>query len=166
MKVQVLQIRLIISSILLFNSGLSISQEIDTVLLKNIAFQFEQEKSIVLDYQYGFINCFGISDDQKRNWTVLNTVLRYLEDNESVDIAIISHANCTGNEDYNKELTKIKSQEMKNWFLRKGVSTMRIKSIGMGMKEPITMCSKENKTDIECEKNDRIEIRKIRVDKL
>lgn len=55
MKVRVLQIRLLLSSILLLNSGLSIGQEIDTVLLKNITFQFEQEKSIVLDYQYGFI---------------------------------------------------------------------------------------------------------------
>lgn len=92
--------------------------------------------------------------------------LLYLEDNELKDIAIISHANCIGNEDYNKELTKIKSQELKNWFLRKGISTMRIKSIGMGRKEPIIMCSKEDKTNIECEKNDRIEIRKIKVDKL
>lgn len=147
--------------VLLLASQALFSQEIDTALLARIASTFERGNSLEIDYQYGFINCWGISEAQKKNWSILHTFLKYLEENKSVKIAILSHTNCSGNEEYNKQLTKVRAQNMKTWFLKRGISTMRINPIGMGGEQPIIDCTERKNRFAEFETNERIEIRRI-----
>lgn len=146
---------------LLFVSQALFSQEIDSTLLAKFESNLERGKSVTVYYQYGFINCWGISDVQKRNWSIQNTLLKYLKENQSVKIAILSHTNCRGGEEFNRLLTAVRSQNMKTWFLKRGISTMRIKPLGKGAEEPIMDCTDSKNRHIEYGTNDRIEIRKI-----
>lgn len=154
-------VRLNIMMVLLIISQTLFSQEIDSTLFAKFESNFEQGKSVPVYYQYGFINCWGISDAQRRNWSIESTLLKYLEENQSVKIAILSHTNCRGDKEYNRLLTAVRSQNMKTWFLQRGISTMRINPIGKGGEEPIMDCIDRKNRHIEYETNDRIEIRKI-----
>ena len=138
-----------------------LGQEIDTTLLETIEDHFSMDKTVNLEIKFGFFSCFGTSRTDIKNNLILNTVLAYLQNNRLVKINLISHSDCRGSEIYNKELTKRKAENLKKWFISNGVSSKRIKAMGMGEKRPIIKCVDCNCKDEEYEINNRVEISRI-----
>lgn len=138
-----------------------IEEVIDTILLGTIKNNFTNEKTVNLAYKFGLFDCFGPSETTRKNITILNTVLTYMQLNESVEINLTVHWDCRGNELYNKELTSRIAMNFKKWFLSKGVSSKRINPYGMGEEKPTIKCVECKCSEKEYEANRRIEIGKV-----
>jgi general secretion pathway protein A len=77
-------------------------------------------------------------------------VLRYPESN----LIIEGHSDSAGDYRYNKRLSEIRAKSVKAYFVEKGISSEKIKTVGMGSEYPIA----SNETFVGKEKNRRVEI--------
>ena len=77
--------------ILLFLSQYSFGQNrptgIDTLLLKKIETNFQQDKIVNLGFHFGF-NCFSNIQDSE-NQQILNTILFYLQNNTDISMKLV-----------------------------------------------------------------------------
>ena len=69
--------------------------------------------------------------------TELDKVVTLLNDNPSVKIDIVSHTDASGDESANTELSRKRSEIVKQFLVSKGISDDRLSVIGMGGKQPI-----------------------------
>ena len=149
--------------ILLFLSQYSFGQNrptgIDTLLLKKIETNFQQDKIVNLGFHFGF-NCFSNIQDSE-NQQILNTILFYLQNNTDISMKLVSHTDCRGDEQFNKDLSQRIADLTRSWLKKNGISPTRLISIGKGEYEPLIKCVNCDCDQEIHEKNRRFEIIKV-----
>lgn len=106
------------------------------VVLNNVF--FENDKSVL----------------SKKSNAELDKFVKMMKNNEDVFIEIAGHTELGGREDQNKKLSQSRANQVRDYFLRRGIDEKRLHPIGYGDHYPITLM----KTDVEKKKNRRVEI--------
>jgi outer membrane protein OmpA-like peptidoglycan-associated protein len=96
-------------------------------------------KSIYFD-----VNSFKL---QKRSYGPLDELVQILKDNPTYKLAIESHTDNTGTNEYNQTLSNNRSATVMNYLVGKGIDASRITATGFGEENPIsTNDTKEGKS--------------------
>ncbi len=90
-----------------------------------------------------------------KSFTVLDEAVKVLTDYPKLRIEISGHTDTDGKRDHNLELSKKRSESVKEYFTKKGITEDRIETRGAGPDEPIA----DNKTKAGKQKNRRIEFK-------
>ncbi|GMV15684.1 MAG: hypothetical protein AMXMBFR56_39080 [Polyangiaceae bacterium] len=90
-----------------------------------------------------------------KSFTVLDEAVKVLTDYPKLRIEISGHTDTDGKRDHNLELSKKRSESVKEYFTKKGIAADRIETRGAGPDEPIA----DNKTKAGKQKNRRIEFK-------
>lgn len=94
-------------------------------------------------------------DLDSRSTAELNTILRFLEQNPSVEITLEGHTDNQGGTEYNKALSEKRAKAVYHHLAEKGIDTERMNYVGYGASKPIsTNDSEEGRA-----KNRRTEMR-------
>jgi OOP family OmpA-OmpF porin len=73
--------------------------------------------------------------------------------NPDVQVEISGHTDNVGSQQYNQVLSLKRAQAVKNWLVKKGIASNRMKTVGKGQNEPVA----SNTTDAGRAENRRIE---------
>lgn len=85
--------------------------------------------------------------------TTLTMAFNALIANPDVQIEISGHTDNVGSQQYNQALSLKRAQAVKNWLVKKGIASNRMKTVGKGQNEPVA----SNETDEGRAENRRIE---------
>jgi outer membrane protein OmpA-like peptidoglycan-associated protein len=85
--------------------------------------------------------------------TILTLAYNALVANPDVQIEISGHTDNVGSDTYNQTLSLKRAQAVKNWLVKKGIASNRMKTVGKGENEPMA----SNETDEGRAENRRIE---------
>ncbi len=119
---------------------------------------FVEGSVIVLENIYYDFNKSHIRTGAARE---LDELYSLLSTYPSMQIELISHTDTRGREDYNLKLSKRRADSAKQFLVNKGITSSRIKSIGMGESQPRIRCA--NCTEEEHQNNRRTEVRIIQI---
>ncbi|HUU50415.1 MAG TPA: OmpA family protein [Nitrospinota bacterium] len=89
---------------------------------------------------------------------VLDEAVRILKDNPKVNVIIGGHTCNMGPDRYNERLSERRASSVKEYFIKQGVDSNRLKSIGYGESRPIT----DNRTSEKRRMNRRVEIKAVK----
>lgn len=67
----------------------------------------------------------------------LDTLLMYLQQYPDIKVAIRSHTDSLGNDEYNQKLSQARAQFVVDWLVKKGIDTSRLRAVGMGESERV-----------------------------
>jgi|GEM_PF-6823776 len=95
------------------------AQGVDTTLYNIISERFAKNESVDI-YKITFSN-IQIAE-KKESMLKLNTILAYLENNDSIYIELRLHTDCQGKATANKALSLRRSKNLQKWFVYKGIS--------------------------------------------
>lgn len=85
----------------------------------------------------------------------LDEVVKILNDNPDMKLAIDGHTDNVGKDDFNQTLSENRANAVKQYFISKGISESRIAAAGYGETMPIA----DNKTAAGRQKNRRVELK-------
>lgn len=97
----------------------------------------------------------GSAKLQSKSFKGLNEVVKILQDNPDMKLAIDGHTDNVGNDAYNQKLSDDRAASVKAYFVSKGIDESRITSAGHGETQPIA----DNKTAAGKQKNRRVEMK-------
>lgn len=75
---------------------------------------------------------------QKRSYAPLDELAQILKDNPSYKLAIESHTDNTGTNEYNQKLSNNRSATVMNYLVKKGIDASRLTATGFGEENPIS----------------------------
>lgn len=106
--------------------------------LKKVIKEVAKEKMpIVFNDIYFAFDSSVISNEAAKE---LDEVVRILQEDGSLEITIRSHTDAIGTSDYNKQLSERRAKATKDYLLKKGVSSLRIFTEGVGSELPKVTC--------------------------
>lgn len=91
------------------------------------------------------------------SYTILDQVLESLIEWPEVKLEIQGHTDNNGNDNANLRLSQLRADEVKNYLVKRGIESSRLRSVGYGEEFPIA----DNHTADGREKNRRVELRRI-----
>ena len=97
----------------------------------------------------------GSAKLQSKSFKGLNEVVKILQDNPDMKLAIDGHTDNVGNDAFNQKLSDDRAASVKAYFVSKGIDEGRITSEGHGESQPIA----DNKTAAGKQKNRRVEMK-------
>jgi len=97
------------------------------------------------------------SDIREESFPALNALYSAMKENPAMVVEIAGHTDNKGPDDYNMELSQRRSNAVRDYLVKKGISAKRILPKGYGENEPIDT----NDTDAGRQKNRRTEVRVI-----
>jgi OOP family OmpA-OmpF porin len=97
----------------------------------------------------------GSAKLQTSSFRGLNDVIKILQENPDMHLAIDGHTDNVGNDAFNQELSDKRAASVRNYFISKGIDEARITSTGHGESQPIA----DNKTASGRQKNRRVELK-------
>lgn len=106
-----------------------------TVVLKGVTFEFNKATLT------------------KESETVLEKAYNAMAANPDVQIVITGHTDNVGDQKSNQVLSLKRAQAVKNWLVKKGIASNRMRTVGRGQNEPVS----SNETDDGRAENRRIE---------
>jgi outer membrane protein OmpA-like peptidoglycan-associated protein len=106
-----------------------------TVVLKGV--NFETNKATLTKYSEGML------------WKAYNAMIA----NPNVQVVITGHTDNVGSEKANQVLSLKRAQAVKNWLVKKGIASNRMRTVGKGENEPVA----SNETNEGRAENRRIE---------
>lgn len=83
----------------------------------------------------------------------LDNVVKFLNDNPSVEIELAGHTDNIGDDNYNLKLSQERAESVKNYLVEKGISESRLIAKGYGESRPIA----SNQTEQGRDQNRRVE---------
>ena len=89
---------------------------------------------------------------------ILDGVARTLEGQSSMEVEIAGHCSSEGSDRYNQGLSERRADSVRNYLVRKGVSSGRMRAVGYGESRPIA----SNDTESGRSKNRRVEFNILR----
>jgi len=98
----------------------------------------------------------------------LDEIAAALKDNPQVGkVRITGHTDRIGTDSYNKRLSEVRANSVRNYLVAKGVAGDRLVAVGKGKSDALVECHDKNRADlIRClEPNRRVEIEPITVPK-
>ncbi len=123
----------------LANSGVSVTRDGDNIYLNmpsDITFAVNQS-----DINPGF-------------YETLNSVSLVLQEFDKTSVSVYGHADSTGPEDYNMQLSQRRALSVSNYLAGQGVAAGRLQAVGFGESRPIA----DNGTESGRSANRRVEI--------
>lgn len=87
-------------------------------------------------------------------YETLNSVAIVLQEFDKTSISVYGHADSTGSDSYNQQLSERRALSVSNYLAGQGVSRQRLRAIGFGETRPIA----DNSTDAGRAANRRVEI--------
>jgi OOP family OmpA-OmpF porin len=85
---------------------------------------------------------------------VLDTVVRFMNDQPEIELGIRGHTDATGGELYNLRLSQARAASAMAYLVEKGIAARRMRSAGYGETRPLA----SNETDEGRERNRRVEL--------
>jgi len=101
---------------------------------------------------------FNKSEIKPSGIPILNEDVKLLNKDPSLDITIGGHCDIVGSDAYNQKLSERRAQAVYNYFLRQGIWTDRMRTIGYGRSRPVV----PNDTEANRAMNRRVEIKIIK----
>lgn len=77
----------------------------------------------------------------KENRKYMNSIASVLKNNSQFTLRVNSHADATGNDDFNLALSVKRANEIKNYLVKKGIAANRIMTYGYGESRPLNNCT-------------------------
>ncbi|MEJ2656318.1 MAG: OmpA family protein [Desulfobacterales bacterium] len=105
-----------------------------------------REYTIYFDY-----NSYNLSD---KNLQMLKQISGLLAQHPKAGVVVKGYTDAEGNVEYNKKLSELRARSIKSYFVDHGINFSRIKTLGMGQKNP----KGSNKTSEGRSRNRRVEI--------
>jgi outer membrane protein OmpA-like peptidoglycan-associated protein len=121
----------------------------DTIVV-NLYFQKESEdlgKKLILNPIYFDLDKYNIRDDAALE---LDKIVLYLKNNPSIELQITSHTDCRNTRYYNKLLSIKRANSTLYYLVKNGISSIRLKAIGIGEDKPFNPCKYELKDENNC----------------
>ncbi len=114
-----------------------------------------EEKSVVLNNIYFDFDKFDLKPE---SYIELERVVKFLNDNPSVNIEISAHTDSKGSDDYNLQLSQNRAESVVAYLASQGISPQRLIARGYGESVPIA----DNSTEEGMQKNRRVEMKVVR----
>jgi OOP family OmpA-OmpF porin len=116
----------------------------DTVIV------FVKGKTVVLrGVNFEFNKATLTKDSERILWRAYNAMIS----NPEVAVVITGHTDNVGGQKFNQTLSLKRAQAVKNWLVKKGIASNRMRTVGRGLNEPVA----SNETDAGRAENRRIE---------
>lgn len=104
----------------------------------------------------------GKSSIRQEGYRVLERVVTFMKDNPEVKIEISSHTDSRSSAAFNKKLSQLRANNVKQYLIDKGIDASRIKAIGYGESKLLNKCKDGVKcTEEEHQVNRRTEMQII-----
>ncbi len=91
----------------------------ETIVLRGVNFEFN--KATLTKYSERIL------------WKAYNAMIA----NPDVNVVITGHTDNVGSEKYNQVLSLKRAQAVKNWLVKKGIESNRMRTVGRGLNEPV-----------------------------
>lgn len=109
-------------------------------------------KEINLSDIYYDYNEWFIRDDARPS---LDRLIKLLKDNPSLTIALSSHTDCRGTDEYNLDLSQKRAQAAVDYLIGAGINVTRLTAQGLGESQLVNRCLCEQCTEEEHQQNRR-----------
>ncbi len=112
--------------------------------------------SIKQNKSYNFNNirfAYNSAELKSGSIPVLNSILKTLKDNPQMVIEIRGHTDNIGSAEYNLKLSQKRAEKVKEYFVKNGITDIRLKTRGYGVSKPVA----SNDTEAGRAKNRRTE---------
>ncbi|WP_341215279.1 OmpA family protein [uncultured Wocania sp.] len=116
--------------------------------------EVDNELRIVLENIYFDFAKYSIKEESTIS---LNKILKVLNDNPSINLAINAHTDIIGNDAYNLKLSNKRAASAVKYLIKNGIDKSRLSSKGFGETKPLIDCKTNSCTDEEHQSNRRIE---------
>jgi general secretion pathway protein A len=93
--------------------------------------EFIIPRKYTINFEY---NSYDFSDKDSQT---LEQIAELLLHHPKADITIKGHTDSDGNDEYNKNLSTLRADSVKSYFVDKGINLSRIRAFGMGQKNPV-----------------------------
>ncbi len=90
----------------------------------------------------------------KASYATLDDIVRLLNQIPQANLEVQGHTDNTGSEELNNKLSQERAQTVVNYFVKKGISSDRVRAVGFGSSKPIA----DNKTKKGRTQNRRVEL--------
>lgn len=97
----------------------------------------------------------AVADLQTQSLSVLDEVVKVLNENKHLSLTIEGHTNNDGNASANMKLSKARAERVKAYLISKGIEAKRLTAIGYGPTRPLT----KGRTPEEKAQNRRVELK-------
>ncbi|MEM9823211.1 MAG: OmpA family protein, partial [Bacteroidota bacterium] len=95
-----------------------------------------------------------------KSYSAMDEIADFLEENSNINIRIEGHTDNQGDVDALLKLSEERAEEVKNYLVyKKRINPLRVETIGFGASKPVT----DNTTELDREKNRRVEVEIIKV---
>ncbi|PIU83165.1 MAG: hypothetical protein COS68_05310 [Elusimicrobia bacterium CG06_land_8_20_14_3_00_38_11] len=122
--------------------------------VKNISVK-EEKRGLVVNLASAVLFDSGKSELKPASYSVMNEVVKLMQDYPENKILIEGHTDSYGSNAYNKKLSEKRAQAVSNVLVSKyAVDSKRLKVVGYGEEKPLA----DNKTAVGREQNRRVEI--------
>jgi outer membrane protein OmpA-like peptidoglycan-associated protein len=122
--------------------------------VKNISVK-EEKRGLVVNLASSVLFDSGKSELKPASYSVMNEVVKLMQDYPENKILIEGHTDSYGSNAYNKKLSEKRAQAVSNVLVSKyAVDSKRLKAVGYGEEKPLA----DNKTAAGREQNRRVEI--------
>lgn len=101
---------------------------------EDIITQLEKEKKISLNSIHFERGKYNIKRDA---YPILDKIANYLLERKNIKLKVTGHTDLNGDKSLNLQLSKDRANEVKNYFVKKGIDTERIAAEGKGSTEPV-----------------------------
>lgn len=135
-----------------FNTTYSKDLELNTTA--PIITKVDDELRIVLENIYFDFAKYSIKEESTIS---LNKILKVLNENPNIKLAINAHTDIRGNDAYNLKLSNKRAASAVKYLIKNGIDKNRLTSKGYGETKPLIDCETKSCTDEEHESNRRIE---------
>jgi outer membrane protein OmpA-like peptidoglycan-associated protein len=108
-------------------------------------------------------------DDEldSRSKNDLDQLILVMETYRAMVIEIFSHTDSRGNDRENLILSQKRANEVKGYLIKKGISPLRIRAVGMGEGQPVNSCGDGIQcTEAEYRRNRRIEFKILKIERI
>ncbi len=113
--------------------------------------EFIPTRKYTINFSY---NSYDFSD---KNVQTLDRIAGLLVQHPKADIIVKGYTDSDGNDEHNQKLSELRAHSIKNYFVDQGINVSRIKTVGMGQKNPIgpneTLEGKRQNRRVEIELN-------------
>ncbi|MDX9751448.1 MAG: OmpA family protein [Flavobacteriales bacterium] len=97
----------------------------------------------------------GSAKIRRNSFSILDDVVKVMQENPAYNLDIHGHTDNTGNADKNLQLSKDRAGSVRDYLVSKGVNANRLRSEGFGITQPVA----DNKTSAGRAKNRRVEFK-------
>jgi outer membrane protein OmpA-like peptidoglycan-associated protein len=101
------------------------------------------EQWVTIHYNH-YLFGFNKSKLESEKAQGLDSIIIFLKNNPETQIRIIGYADAVGRDEYNKNLSAERALQLKNYFVKQGVSANQLVSDGYGEENPIALNTKKD----------------------